>query len=304
MAAIVATVALVARTGAAQDSAPAAADRLPEEVATSDVTGGDGSGSGAEGGNEASAPVACVPACRDGFMCHSGICVSKCNPPCDVNQTCTDAGECIPAAFNAPSPPIVAQQEPWAASLIAEQERRNQARQVRLEYRKKTRLTLYAMFDVAQTPVLGAFSGGIQVGVKRHLVHFLALQGRASLFVGATTYGYDAPRGVKLISPRGDVSVLFGPFGRFYAGLLGWMHGLIAAEHPEYVDDNGVDRKMKSEVMGGPGAEMGVLFGAHEHIDLNMRIKGDIQFEDYWFLEIGIGFHIFPGDVPSDVAPY
>jgi hypothetical protein len=37
----------------------------------------------------------CVPACRDGFMCHEGRCISACNPPCGAGETCTAAGQCV-----------------------------------------------------------------------------------------------------------------------------------------------------------------------------------------------------------------
>jgi hypothetical protein len=37
----------------------------------------------------------CFPACRKGYVCHEGQCVSKCNPPCPDNALCTDSGACI-----------------------------------------------------------------------------------------------------------------------------------------------------------------------------------------------------------------
>jgi hypothetical protein len=39
--------------------------------------------------------VACVPACRAGYLCHQGACVSACNPPCGAAEVCTPAGECV-----------------------------------------------------------------------------------------------------------------------------------------------------------------------------------------------------------------
>jgi hypothetical protein len=41
-------------------------------------------------------PPECYPACRPGFECHNGNCISKCNPPCPGGQNCTDSGDCIP----------------------------------------------------------------------------------------------------------------------------------------------------------------------------------------------------------------
>lgn len=37
----------------------------------------------------------CFPACRSGFLCHLGQCVSACNPPCPGGSSCTPAGECV-----------------------------------------------------------------------------------------------------------------------------------------------------------------------------------------------------------------
>lgn len=35
------------------------------------------------------APATCTPACRAGYVCSAGACVSACNPPCSSSQTCT-----------------------------------------------------------------------------------------------------------------------------------------------------------------------------------------------------------------------
>src|SRR5688572_8418116 len=62
----------------------------------------------APGGTDAAAPPvspappaaepACFPACRRGFTCHQGQCVSLCNPPCAGGERCLASGECEPAA--------------------------------------------------------------------------------------------------------------------------------------------------------------------------------------------------------------
>jgi hypothetical protein len=59
-------------------------------------------------GASAAAPAeaACTPACRAGFMCRAGQCVSACNPPCSAGQQCTATGECTAAAGPAPSTPV------------------------------------------------------------------------------------------------------------------------------------------------------------------------------------------------------
>ncbi len=38
--------------------------------------------------------TSCFPACRTGYLCHEGRCISKCNPVCPRGERCTDAGEC------------------------------------------------------------------------------------------------------------------------------------------------------------------------------------------------------------------
>jgi hypothetical protein len=45
----------------------------------------------------------CLPACRSGFVCVRGQCVSACNPPCPAGQQCVNA-ECVYAAQSAPPP--------------------------------------------------------------------------------------------------------------------------------------------------------------------------------------------------------
>lgn len=52
----------------------------------------------------------CLPACRAGYTCIEGKCVSACNPPCGADETCTAAGQCEsktpPAAAAAAPVPI------------------------------------------------------------------------------------------------------------------------------------------------------------------------------------------------------
>src|SRR5262245_27899863 len=42
--------------------------------------------------------AACEPACRAGYSCVQGQCVSSCNPPCSPGDVCTSTGECVPGA--------------------------------------------------------------------------------------------------------------------------------------------------------------------------------------------------------------
>ncbi|MFW5924994.1 MAG: hypothetical protein ACOC9O_02365 [Myxococcota bacterium] len=46
----------------------------------------------------------CVPACRSGYVCRQGECVSACNPPCADGERCTGWAECEPARGAAEAP--------------------------------------------------------------------------------------------------------------------------------------------------------------------------------------------------------
>jgi hypothetical protein len=61
---------------------------------------------GASAARVSAAPIeaACFPACRAGYLCHEGQCVSACNPPCAAGESCTAAGECRSAVLVAPMP--------------------------------------------------------------------------------------------------------------------------------------------------------------------------------------------------------
>ena len=41
------------------------------------------------------ATAECVPACRSGFVCVGGACLSACNPSCAAGEQCTSQGECL-----------------------------------------------------------------------------------------------------------------------------------------------------------------------------------------------------------------
>lgn len=43
----------------------------------------------------------CEPACRDGFACVRGACVSACNPACAAGERCTSDARCVPADLDA-----------------------------------------------------------------------------------------------------------------------------------------------------------------------------------------------------------
>ncbi len=61
----------------------------------------------------------CYPACRSGYVCSRGACVSTCNPPCNPGQTCTSDGQCVqqPGSFQ----PVVLNNMPPSASVLTAQ---------------------------------------------------------------------------------------------------------------------------------------------------------------------------------------
>lgn len=87
----------LAEQPAAPQAAPAAA---VSSVPNDEATPADAAVAGAP--DEA---ASCIPACRDGFICHGGQCVSACNPPCASGQVCRGAGTCAwePAPPAAPA---------------------------------------------------------------------------------------------------------------------------------------------------------------------------------------------------------
>lgn len=77
----------------------------------------------------------CFPACRQGYVCHEGACVSACNPACEPGLTCTGQGQCVPTQvpyYVAPAPP---QQPVYVDPYTARQQRR----QARLDAREAVR---------------------------------------------------------------------------------------------------------------------------------------------------------------------
>ena len=50
------------------------------------------------------ASAECFPACRTGYTCHQGKCISLCNPPCAASEECNAVGECVARQAAAPPP--------------------------------------------------------------------------------------------------------------------------------------------------------------------------------------------------------
>lgn len=65
----------------------------------------------------AAAAPACYPACRDGFICHEGSCISSCNPPCSGDLECVDGRRCLAPAASPAGPPVYEPPPPPRASF-------------------------------------------------------------------------------------------------------------------------------------------------------------------------------------------
>ena len=67
-------------------------------------------------------PDRCFPACRQGFVCYQGQCISSCNPPCPAGQICVQGRRCEPdpaqsagsAGIYEPPPPPPPRETPFA----------------------------------------------------------------------------------------------------------------------------------------------------------------------------------------------
>jgi len=82
-------------------TAPAESGRSPDVSLPGDVSNPAPVTPPAPVAQPAEAPVAsggsdtsCFPACRSGYLCHQGQCVSACNPPCAGNEVCSQS-ECV-----------------------------------------------------------------------------------------------------------------------------------------------------------------------------------------------------------------
>jgi len=71
------------------------ASLLPSVAVAEEGTRKDGPPAATEApAGKAPAEKTCLPACRTGYVCIEGDCVSACNPPCDKGERCTTKGEC------------------------------------------------------------------------------------------------------------------------------------------------------------------------------------------------------------------
>jgi hypothetical protein len=77
-------------------SAQPDAEPAPASAAGNSADAASDSASSAEGTAEQPGSQDCTPACRPGYACVQGECVSACNPPCGAGEVCTASLQCVP----------------------------------------------------------------------------------------------------------------------------------------------------------------------------------------------------------------
>lgn len=109
-----------AGTARAQNEKPEPPPIFVDEDDSGDTGSGGGTGTGPQTEQPGGGGAGCVPACREGFLCHRGRCVSACNPPCGPQEVCTVQRQCVSRQAAAPpAQPPAAQpppQQPGAGS--------------------------------------------------------------------------------------------------------------------------------------------------------------------------------------------
>jgi len=260
-------------------------------------------------------PAECVPACRDGFVCHQGQCISACNPPCGAGQRCSGAGMCV-AAQAAPIAPV-SQPAPTGRGPTADP--RAAARERRREVRSRVRIGIHvgAAYQRLYIPAVvmwdgyddGEFVGSddlpeeavdgaapsLGIQVRGYVGTVFGWQLRlASVFLVAseireTTGGEGRPR------VEGDVGEtrIFGGvygdatvrahFGAFFlgAGAFGGYQTLIGDEGPLTASQG---------YFGGLG-ELGFIAGGDERVEVAARGGGGIHMDGTFQLAMTIALN-------------
>ena len=254
----------------------------------------------------ASPPVVegCIPACRAAYMCHAGMCISKCNPPCAAGQSCTDEGECIalpaPAPVAGPPTPAAPIDELRLKRELTRQqarERKQKIRAQRLAAVSQFRVGLHmdwqwSFTEIYRTGLLG------NLGFQKNLVDTFALRARVGGMVGyARPDFFDGGERTTCWGANVDFSPLFGPLGNFYIGPTLWMtwywHGKESLES-DY--DNDVE-DTNSGITGGIALDTGIVVGSDANLGINWRIKSNLIDEEPGFtFEFGLAYHFPVGE--------
>jgi hypothetical protein len=193
----------------------------------------------------------CVPACRTGFVCTEGQCVSSCNPRCPDSLTCVD-GECVApprmdAGFTAEDQTQFADPREVAQRREARRQRddaRARIKGAHLLLSPEAGVAVLFGIGDSSSPIFGATAGmryyvdyrfsfdlragihggpffrdGASVGQQLHLTfepgvtfHEGRASGGASMLVGYNTFGGDSPG----VTETG--TVVYAPGAQAYVG--------------------------------------------------------------------------------------
>lgn len=185
----------------------------------------------------------CVPACRSGYVCGRGTCVSACNPPCPTGQQCTGQGECTPVASapasSAPAAPANPAQAPDAAVPPSPppvfSEPVNTSAPARIESESPSANSHFNLHVNA----LGILQFGLVPGVEFGGRHF-GLSGRVRVMTtGLLSH-------LVLADPSDDEEFTSGvgvaAIGRYYSGAGGNMRGFYVGGGLEWLTDRIEDK--------------------------------------------------------------
>lgn len=250
--------------------------------------------------------VSCVPACRSGFMCHAGMCISQCNPPCGAGYFCSAQGECIAQQVVAPPlpPAPVAQPALLTDRELARRqarERKQEIRAHRLEMVKQFRIGVH--MDWQWNFTSGVYRTGLManIGFQKNIASTFALRGRIGGMLGyARPHFFDGEDRTGCWGANIDLAPLFGPLGRFYIGPAFWLtyywHGKDTLESYDWISDD-IDGYVDTETgpTGGIALDMGILMGSDANVGLNWRAKTTLTEDPAFTFEIGLAYHFSVG---------
>lgn len=133
----------------------------------------------------------CVPACRSGYICVQGQCVSACNPPCPAGQQCTAEGECVaaqpsavapapaPAPATAPAPAGTAPAAPASAGVWTSSEAAGKPASTSANKRADFNIDVLGLLFFGPTPMFefggqAAFSIGLRLASAGGLTYVVS----------------------------------------------------------------------------------------------------------------------------------
>ncbi len=270
---------------------------------------------------------ACNPACPANLACVQGECVSPCNPPCPAGSACVQ-GECV-SPCNPPCPQGAVCAVGGQCLLYDDTaEKRQVARQQnemalkdRMSTRQTPRIVVYLFggggpltTNVTATSswnTVGSYGssetalntvqtggGGISVGYRQNLAPQFGLY--AGLGLGlfgvsgdlVSSSGTTSSESLATMSEAlVEVMPYAGPLGRFYLGPIFWgaYANLPNAQSTNSSETTSTVFEKNTLWRVGAGVGAGLLLLRHEQLDLNCRVRVDMNGNPRG--EIALGWH-------------